>query len=141
MVEALPPFFSLPIVSMGKREANIKKLKEIRLSALKDNKEKIDVIIDLYASGKIPNYLTAENMTERLANRTKRKDYTDKTDKEFAKITGKYKEADSVKGILTRSSEKKRVRNVMVTMILFREKESETAEKQRENQTHQFPLT
>jgi hypothetical protein len=124
--------FSSPMVSMGKRETNVNKLKNLRLNALKENKEKIDAIIDLYQSGKMPNYLTAENMIERLANKTKRKDYLEKTQKEFTKLVNKYGNAESVKGILERSREKRRVRNVMVTMILYREKESDKAEKQRE---------
>ena len=128
------------MVSMGKREANVRKLKNIRLSALKDNKERIDVVINLYESGKVPNYLTAENLVERLANKTKRKDYTNKTDKEFNKLVGKYSSSDSVKGILARTSEKKKVRNVMVTVILFREKESEKAEKQREAKGAEVPV-
>ncbi len=82
---------------MGKREANVRKLKNIRLSALKDNKERIYVVINLYESGKLPNSLTAGNLFERLANKTKRKGYTDKTDKEFVKVVGKYSTTDSVK--------------------------------------------
>ena len=108
MVESLPLRFSSPVLSMGKRETNVKKLKNLRLSAPKDNKDKIDVVINLYDSGKMPNYLTAENLIERLASKTKRKSYIDKTEKEFARIANKYTDAQSVKGILTRSSEKKR---------------------------------
>ncbi len=35
---------------------------------------------------------------------------------------------------------KQKVRNVMVTMILFREKESDKAEKQREKQDREIPV-
>ncbi len=51
--------FSTHMGSMGKRETNVRKVKNIRLSALKDNKERMDVVINLYESGKLPNYLTA----------------------------------------------------------------------------------
>ena len=58
--------FSTPKVYMSKREANVKLLKSKRRNALTENKEKVDVIIDLYASGKMPNYATAEKLIDRL---------------------------------------------------------------------------
>ena len=38
---------SIPMLYMGKREANVKLLKNKRLNALKENRDKIDVVIDL----------------------------------------------------------------------------------------------
>jgi len=103
-------------------------LKNKKLNAPRENKENIDVVINLYASGKIPNYLTAENLVDRLANKTKRADYIARTEKDFAKIVGKYQDAESVKGMLERGREKRKLRDVTITMMLFREKDGETNE-------------
>ncbi len=53
----------------------------LRATASKENRARIDVIIDLYASGKMPNYLTAEKMVKRLIDQSKHKDFNNKTDK------------------------------------------------------------
>jgi len=90
---------------MGKRENNVKLLKTKRLNAPKENKEKIDVIINLYTSGKIPNYLTAEHVIDLLANKTKPADHVARAEKDFARIVGKYQDAESVKGMLERGRE------------------------------------
>jgi hypothetical protein len=120
---------------MGKRDANVNKLKRIRLGAPKENKDRIDTIIGLYQEGKIPTYITAENLLERLANKTKRVEYTQKTDREYNKIVGKHKDAESVKGKLTREIDAKRKEeeNIMITMILFREKEADPKAEKRKS--------
>ena len=92
----------------------------------------MDVVIDFYASGKMPNYLTAENLVDRLVNKSKRKDYVERTEKDYAKLVGKYNSAESVKGMLERGREKRRLRHVSVTMILYRKNEDDEAEKRRE---------
>ena len=76
----------------------------------------------------MPNYSTAEALVDRLANKTKRADYIARTEKDFAKIVGKYQDAESVKGMLERSREKSKLRDVTITMMLFREKDGETNE-------------
>ena len=108
--------FSIPMY-MGKRDANVKRLNGLRATSGKDNRARIDVIIDLYASGKMPNYLTAEGMVMRLASKSKRRDYNEKTDREYAKLVGKY-------GV-TESTEE----NIMITLLLFREKEVDDKKK------------
>ena len=90
--------FSIPIY-MGKRDANVKRLNGLRATSLKENRARIDVIIDLYASGKMPNYLTAEGMVKRLIDKSKRKDFNAKTDKEFAKLVAKYSPANAAKKV------------------------------------------
>ena len=107
---------------MSKREANVKLLQNKRRNALNENKETVDVIIDLYASGKMPNYVTAEQIIDRLANKYNRADYIARTEKYFALIVGKYKDAESVKGMLERGRKKGKSQRVSITMILLREK-------------------
>ena len=87
---------------MGKREANVKKLREWGKGALAEHKGRVNTVIRLCQEGKIGNYLTAENLVERLASKAKDKRVTEKTDREYNKIVGKYKDAESVSGKLTR---------------------------------------
>ena len=54
--------------------------------------------------------MTAENFVERLASKAKDKRITEKTDKEYNKIVGKYKDAESVIGKLTRERQHAGVR-------------------------------
>ena len=61
-------------------------------------------------------------MVKRLIDKTKRKDQIAKTDKEYTKLVNKYSPANSLK-------------NVGLTIILYREKESDKAEKQRDKQS------
>ena len=120
--------FSSPMVYMGKRETSVRTLKNKRLGALNENKNKMDVAIDLYAKGKIPNYVTAEKLVDRLASKSQRADFICRTDKEFGRIVGKYKDAESVKGMLERGREQKRARDATVTLLLFREEDKERNE-------------
>jgi hypothetical protein len=46
-------------VYMGKRDAKVKRLKDLRATSPKENRARIDVVIDLYASGKMQNYITS----------------------------------------------------------------------------------
>ena len=66
----------------------------------------------------MPNYLTAEGMVMRLASKSKRRDYNEKTDREFTKLVGKYNPVDE-------SAEE----NMMITLLLFREKASDDKKK------------
>ena len=72
---------------------------------------------------------------ERLANRTAQKRYTDKTDNMYNKLTmdaeGR-KAFDIASGVRKAERETLETNNVMVTMILYREKEDDKKEKQRE---------
>ncbi len=70
--------FSTPTY-MGKRDAKVKRLKDLRATSPKENRARIDVVIELYASGKMQNYITAENMVKRLIDKTKRKEEIAKT--------------------------------------------------------------
>ena len=78
---------------------------------------------------------TAENIIERLASKAARKIYTDKTDRIYNKLVGDAqgrKALDIATGVRKADLEPK---NVMVTMILFREKEADPkAEQQKEKQ-------
>jgi hypothetical protein len=97
------------------------------MTASKKKRDRVDVVIDLYTSGKIPSYTTAVNIVLRLIDKTKRKDQIANTDKEFAKLISKYSPTDSLK-------------KVSITMILYREKESDKDEKQRDKQSTETPV-
>ena len=66
-------------------------------------------------------------MVLRLVDKTKRKDQIAKTNKEFAKLVSKYSSVDSLK-------------KVSITMILYREKEDDKSEKQRDKQSTETPV-
>ncbi len=68
---------------MGKRDAKVERLTDLRATSPKENRARIDVVIDLYANGKIPNYITAENMVKRLIDKTKRRDEIAKNQQSF----------------------------------------------------------
>ena len=59
-------------------------------------------------------------MVKRLIDKTKRRDFNDKTDREFAKLVAKYSPAETVKSI-------------SVTVILFREKDEYDPKKQKQD--------
>ena len=61
-------------------------------------------------------------MIGRLAKKHNRADYIARTEKDFAHIVGKYKDAESVKGMLERGRKTGKSKRVSITMILFREK-------------------
>ena len=69
----------------------------------------------------MPNYVTAEKMIDRLAKKYNRADYIARTEKDFAHIVGKHKDAESVKGLLERGRKKRKSQCVSITLILFRE--------------------
>ena len=81
---------------MGKRDANAKRLSGFRVSASIDKRNRMDQIIDLCASGQMPNYATAVNMAIRLPDKIKQNNFIKKTDKEYAKLVSKYSGAESV---------------------------------------------
>ncbi len=100
---------------------------------LEANKDKIDASINLYECGAIGNVETPENILECLACKSTWKIHTDKTDKIYNKLV---KEAPQLKGLRVFSGKRKpdvKLKNVMVTMMLYREKEDAKAEKLREN--------
>ena len=117
---------------MGRRRvAGVKWLREVARGAPKGNKARINYIIELYESNEIANIKTAENIVERLASKAVRKIFTDKTDKLYNKLV---EDAAGRKTFDLASGKRKaevKPQNVMVTMILFREKEDEKKEKQR----------
>ena len=124
--------FSTPMVSMGRRRvAGVKRLREVARGAPKGNRARINYIIELYESNEIANIKTAENIVERLTSKTARKIFTDKTDKLYNKLV----EDATGRKIFDLASGKRKAdvkpQNVMVTMILFREKEDDKKEKQR----------
>ena len=82
--------FSAPMLSMGRRRVTgVKMLREISRGAPKANRPRIENIIKLYEKNEITNIKTAENIVERLANRTAQKRLTDKTDNIYSKLTMK----------------------------------------------------
>ena len=115
-------------------------LREISRGALKENRPRIDNIIKLYEKNELGNIKTAENIVDRLTSKRKDKRYTDKTNQLYNKITMNaegQKDLDIASGVRKAELETK---NVMVTMILYREKEDDKAGKQREKQKLDTPV-
>ena len=133
--------FSAPMLSMGRRRVQgVKMLRDISRGALKENRPRIDNIIKLYENNELGNIKTAENIVDRLTSKRKDKRYTDKTNQLYNKITMNaegQKDLDIASGVRKAALETK---NVMVTMILYREKEDDKAEKQREKQKLDTPV-
>ncbi len=108
-----------------RRVTGVKWLREVAKGAPKTNKARIDYIIELYEKGEIANMLTAESIIERLASKTARQIYTDKTDRIYNKLVGSAsdrKTFDVATGVRKADLV---LKNVVVTMILFREKEAD----------------
>ena len=127
---------------MGRRRVTgVKWLRDVSRGAPKANKARIDYIIELYEKGEIANLKTAENIVERLASKAARKIYTDKTDRIYNKLVGS---ASDRKALNVASGVRKAdlvLKNVMVTMILFREKEEDPKkEKQKEKEVEEIPV-
>ena len=127
---------------MGRRRVTgVKWLREVARGAPKTNKPRIDYIIELYEKGEIANLKTAENIIERLASNAARKIYTDKTDRIYNKLVesaSDRKAFDVATGVRKAELE---LKNVMVTMILYREKEADPKkEKQKEDEVGEIPV-
>ena len=134
--------FSTPMLSMGRRRVTgVKWLREVARGAPKTNKPRIEYIIELYEKGEIANLKTAENIIERLASKAARKIYTDKTDRIYNKLVesaSDRKAFDVATGVRKAELE---LKNVMVTMILYREKEADPKkEKQKEDEVGEIPV-
>jgi len=133
--------FSSLMLSMGRRRvAGMKYLKEVVRGAPKYNKDRIQTILNLYEGGAIGNVKTAENILERLTSKRTQKIFTDKTDRIFNKLV---QEAPLQKGLNETLGKRKpdaKLKNVMSTMILFREKEDDKSERQREQTELAVPV-
>ncbi len=110
------------MLSMGRRRvAGVKCLREISRGAPKGNKVRLDNIVKLYESGEIGNLKTAENVEERLASKTARNIYTDKTDRIYNMVGN----VDGQRALAVAAGVRKadlETKTVMVTMILYRGK-------------------
>ena len=111
---------------MGRRRVTgVKRLREVAEGAPKSNKARINYIIELDEIGEIANIITAENIVERLTRKNAQKIYTDKTVRIHNKLVesaSDRKAFDVATGV--RKADLK-LKSVMVTMILFREKEED----------------
>ncbi len=133
--------FSTLMVSMGRRRvAGIKWLREVSRGAPKGNKARIDNIIKLYESNDTANIKTAENIVERVASKAVRKIYTDKTDKLYIKLVEDATGRKALNIAIGKRKSDVKPKNVMVTMILFREKEDYKKEEQREKTSGETPV-
>ena len=63
-----------------------------------------------------------KHIVERLSSKTKHTAYVAKTEAEYERIVGKYSDAASAKGKLTRELDSKQEENVMAKVILFKDK-------------------
>ena len=110
------------MVSMvsAKVNSNVEHLKGYVRLAPNENSAKITKIIELHANRKIPNFVTAENVVIRLAD--KRSVTSGRAEDEYNKVVGKYEGATPVTGKLTREAAVKAAKNsktYTATMILF----------------------
>ena len=72
-------------------KSNIKELTDLKRIAPQQNKAKIDEIINLYASRKIPIFKTAENLVNRLSVKTNNPTSINKRNKLYESVVGKYR--------------------------------------------------
>ena len=83
-----------------------------------NQRKKAQTIVKLYKERKITNYVTAENALLRLATLSQLK--TGGADKYYQNVVGKYANAESQTGSLTRQMDKKRNNVYSLEIILFR---------------------
>jgi hypothetical protein len=105
---------------------NLAELKGYGRTAPKENKAKIEEIIDLYERKKIPNFRTAENAVIRLNQKSKNAARSKRAELEYEKVVAKYRDAQPITGRLNRELDKKRKSSEIlagITMILFRVKD------------------
>ncbi len=117
--------FFHPYVKYGSKASyGVKWLREVSRGAPKANKARTDYIIELYDKSEIANFKTAENIIERLTSKAARNINTDKTDRVYNKLM---EAASGRKPLEVATGVRKadlKPKNVMVTMILFGEKEA-----------------
>ena len=114
-------FYSILIMGR-RRETGIKNLKQLAQGAPSGNRAQITNVIKLYETGHIKNILTAENLIERLRSKSKRADYIAKTKKMYDTVAAHgnvRKMYDKIEADVKR----RRLKNIMITMILFKEKD------------------
>ena len=105
-------------------KANVKELKQYAKEApSKERRAMMNDIIGLYEAKKIKNFRTAENVIIRLGQRTKDARRTERALKEYEAVISKYTKAEPMTGRLERERGAKKMKNVMATMPLFREKD------------------
>jgi len=119
--------FSTPKVRiMPSFKQNLAELKGYGRTAPKENKAKIEEIIDLYERKKIPNFRAAENAVIRLNQKSKNAARSKRAELEYEKVVAKYRDAQPITGRLNRELDKKRKSSEIlagITMILFRVKD------------------
>ena len=112
---------------MGRRRQNgIKNLNDMARGAPSENRAQIANIINQYESGHIKNIRTAESVIERLTSKTKRADYVAKTKKLYDVVSthgNARKLYDKIVGKPVVEPKGRKLKNIMVTMILFKEKD------------------
>ena len=119
-------FFSSPTVRMPGFKTNLKELKAYAKTApSKERRAMINDIVGLYEAKKIKNFRTAENVIIRLGQRTKDPRRSERALKEYEQVLAKYQDAEPMTGRLDRETAKKKMKNIMVTMILLREKDED----------------
>jgi hypothetical protein len=115
-------FFSSPRVRMPSFKANLTELKAYAKAApSKERRAMINDIIGLHEAKKIKNASSAENVIIRLGQRTKDPTRSTRALKEYEQVVGKYRDVEPMTWRLDRASERKNMKHIMVTMILFRE--------------------
>ena len=100
-------------------KSNVGILNSVLRNAPKENKDMIRDLIRLYETKKIKNFRTAENAINRLGTKTKNKERVDRAKKDYIDIMKRYATAEPMTGRLTRESEKRKLKNVMLTMVLW----------------------
>ena len=99
-------------------KSNVGILNSVLRNAPKENKDMIRDLIRFYETKKIKNFRTAENAINRLGTKTKNKERVDRAKKDYIDIMKRYATAEPMTGRLTRESEKRKLNNVMLTMVL-----------------------
>jgi len=104
-------------------KSNLNELRAYKGSAPKENKDKIQKVIDLYSQKKIVNYKTAFNAVMRLASKSKHTIKSGRPDKAYDNIVAKYSEAEPMIGRLERERSRKseEYHPYSATLLLFRQ--------------------
>ncbi len=89
-------------------KTNVQELKSYARSGPASNRPRIQKIIELYSSRKIPNFKTALNAVLLLASNHRLTISSNKAVKAYGQLMTKYESAVPISGILSRTAKRKR---------------------------------
>ena len=112
-------------------KSNLRELQSYSRSGPASNKPRIQKIIELYKSRKIPNFKTALNAVLLLASNHKLTISSNKAVKTYDQLMAKYSDAAPITGVLCRRAVKRKKAFLQMTAVFYGSMDEETEEQVR----------